>query len=327
SELEEAAQHNENADTCINKLMEEKEEMAMQLTDALLAIEEERAIWSTTQKTSVEAIESKSKLYATEIALLTEAMSKVRNELEACREECHAISEKLAFAEEKVEVEKACSVEKSLEIERLKNDINLLDDQKRVTEDALKSKLESVSLNHRNACEEVDKLRMDLDALSKERDEFAVKVKESGQTSVSMDDIQKLHDQLLDIKNERDEVIARAGELQNQKAEQQLLMQRYTDKLLNAEADVEELTIKLSTLEVKMHNDGVKNSIQTAKLRMRLNGAQTKLDSIRIRCKEEVMEKEFMHKQFEDATKKLKIELGSRGSEILNLKKQLALKG
>lgn len=49
-----------------------------QLTDALLAIEEERAIWSTTQKTSVEAIESKSKLYATEIALLTEAMSKVK---------------------------------------------------------------------------------------------------------------------------------------------------------------------------------------------------------------------------------------------------------
>ena len=60
---------------------------------------------------------------------------------------------------------------------------------------------------------------------------------------------------------------------------------------------------------------------------MRLNGAQTKLDSIRIRCKEEVIEKEFMHKQFEDATKKLKTELGSRGSEILNLKKQLALKG
>lgn len=54
----------------------------------------------------------------------------------------------------------------------------------------LKSKLESVSLNHRNACEEVDKLRMDIDALSKERDEFAVKVKESGQASVSMDDIQ-----------------------------------------------------------------------------------------------------------------------------------------
>nr|GEZ40302.1 kinesin-like protein KIN-7O [Tanacetum cinerariifolium] len=39
------------------------------------------------------------------------------------------------------------------------------------------------------------------------------------------------------------------------------------------------------------------------------------------------MEKEFMHKKFDDATKKLKTELGSRGSEILNLKKQLALKG
>ncbi|GKB35056.1 hypothetical protein Tco_0879998 [Tanacetum coccineum] len=56
---------------------------------------------------------------------------------------------------------------------------------------------------------------------------------------------------------------------------------------------------------------------------MRLNRAQTKSDSIRIRCKEEVMEKEFMHKQFDDATKKLKTELGSRGSEILNLKNGL----
>ncbi|GKA03675.1 retrovirus-related pol polyprotein from transposon TNT 1-94, partial [Tanacetum coccineum] len=60
---------------------------------------------------------------------------------------------------------------------------------------------------------------------------------------------------------------------------------------------------------------------------MRLNRAQTKSDSIQIRCKKEVMEKEFMHEQFDDATKKLKTELGSRGSEILNLKKQLALKG
>lgn len=48
-----------------------------QLTDALLAIEEERAIWSTAEKASVEAIENKSKSYIAEIALLTDAMSKV----------------------------------------------------------------------------------------------------------------------------------------------------------------------------------------------------------------------------------------------------------
>ncbi|KAJ0716663.1 putative plus-end-directed kinesin ATPase [Helianthus annuus] len=324
AELEEVVQRNENADSSISRLLEEKEEMAMQLTDALLAIEEERAIWSTTEKASVEAIENKAKSYSAEIALLTDAMSKAKNELEVCREECQVISEKLAFAEEKVEAEKVCSVEKSLEVEQLKNDIKLLDDQRRLTEDALKSKLETLSSDHRNACEKVDKLMMDLDALSKERDDLAVKVKEFGQTSVPIDDFKKLQNQLLEITKERDEVLTQIQELQNHKAEQQLLMEKCNEKLANLKAEVEDLKMKLSisTLEPKIHIEG-KNSRQSAKLRMRLHGAQTKLDSIRVRCKEQAQEKEYMHKQFEEATMKLKKELVSRGSEILNLKKQL----
>ncbi|KAD6453624.1 hypothetical protein E3N88_08329 [Mikania micrantha] len=324
AKLEEAAHYNENADSSISRLLEEKEEMAMQLADALLAIEEERAIWSTTEKASIEAIENKSKSYKTEIALLTDAMSKVLSELEACREECQIISEKVASAEEKMEMEKACSVEKSLEIERLKNDIRLLDDQKRITEKALKSKLEILSLDHQNACEKVNKLGMDLDALGKERNELAVKVKEFGQASVHIDDTKKLHNQLLEVTHERDEVLTQIEGLQSHKVEQQLLMEKCNEKLKNAKAEVEDLTMKLSTLEAKIHNEA-RNSIDKAKLRMRLHGAQTKLDSIRVRCKEQSQEKDYMHKQFEEATMKLKRELVSRGSEILNLKKQLAL--
>ncbi|KAL8238901.1 hypothetical protein R6Q59_015468 [Mikania micrantha] len=324
AKLEEAAHYNENADSSISRLLEEKEEMAMQLADALLAIEEERAIWSTTEKASIEAIENKSKSYKTEIALLTDAMSKAKSELEACREECQIISEKVASAEEKMEMEKACSVEKSLEIERLKNDIRLLDDQKRITEKALKSKLEILSLDHQNACEKVNKLGMDLDALGKERNELAVKVKEFGQASVHIDDTKKLHNQLLEVTHERDEVLTQIEGLQSHKVEQQLLMEKCNEKLKNAKAEVEDLTMKLSTLEAKIHNEA-RNSIDKAKLRMRLHGAQTKLDSIRVRCKEQSQEKDYMHKQFEEATMKLKRELVSRGSEILNLKKQLAL--
>ncbi|KAI3758528.1 hypothetical protein L6452_06093 [Arctium lappa] len=59
--------------------------------------------------------------------------------------------------------------------------------------------------------------------------------KEFGQVSVLMDDIQ-------------------VEELQNAKAKQQLLMERCHDKFLKAKAEVEELTMKLSTLEVKWHN-------------------------------------------------------------------------
>ncbi|KAJ9536971.1 hypothetical protein OSB04_029704 [Centaurea solstitialis] len=338
--LEEAETRNQNLENSISRLVEEKEEMAMQLTDALLAIEEERAIWSTTEKASIEAIENKSKLYTAEIALLTDALSKVRNELEACREECKAIKQKLAFAEEKVEVEKACRltpvfllvialqhVEKSHQIDQLTKDLRLLHDQNKISEDALKSKLETLSFDHRNACEEVDKLRMNLDALSKERDDMAANGRELSQVSELMDEIQKLRNQLLEITKERDDVRSHAEELQNSKAEQHLLMERCHEELLNAKAEVEELRTKLSVLEVKWHNDEVKNSIEKAKTRMRLNGAQRKLDSIRMRCKEEMQEKDYMHKQFEDATTKLKSQLVSRGSEILNLKKQLALKG
>lgn len=50
-----------------------------QITDALLEIEEENAIWSTskTQKASVEAIKRKSKFYNDEIALLTNTILEV----------------------------------------------------------------------------------------------------------------------------------------------------------------------------------------------------------------------------------------------------------
>ncbi|XP_023769531.2 kinesin-like protein KIN-7O isoform X1 [Lactuca sativa] len=258
--LEEAAIKNQNADSSISMLMEEKEEMAMQLTDALLAIEEERAIWSTTQKASIEAIESKSKSYNAEIALLTDKMSEVRNELEACRETYNIINEKLAVSEEKVEVEKSCSMEKSLEIDRLKNDLILLDDQKKTSED-------------------------------------------------------KLLNQIVEITKERKELVA-------QIEEQQLLMETCNDKLLNAKAKVEELTMKLSTLEAKTHS----GNIEKAKLRMRLNGAQTRLDGMRVRCKEEMEEKEFMNKKFEEATNKLKEQLVCCRTENMNLKKHLLLK-
>ncbi|CAH1453440.1 unnamed protein product [Lactuca virosa] len=258
--LEEAAIKNQNADSSISRLMEEKEEMAMQLTDALLAIEEERAIWSTTQKASIEAIESKSKSYNAEIALLTDKMSEVRNELEACRETYNIINEKLSVAEEKVELEKSCSMEKSLEVDRLKNDLILLDDQKKTSED-------------------------------------------------------KLLNQIVEITKERKELVA-------QIEEQQLLMEKCNDKLLNAKAKVEELTMKLSTLEAKTHC----GDIDKAKLRMRLNGAQTRLDGMRVRCKEEMEEKEFMNKKFEEATNKLKEQLVCCRTENMNLKKHLLLK-
>jgi hypothetical protein len=47
------------------------------LTDALLEMEEERAIWSAKEKASIEAIEHKAKLYNREIASLSRETSEV----------------------------------------------------------------------------------------------------------------------------------------------------------------------------------------------------------------------------------------------------------
>ncbi|KAL4565287.1 hypothetical protein LXL04_029375 [Taraxacum kok-saghyz] len=262
--LEEAGVHSQNADSSISRLMEEKEEMAMQLTDALLAIEEERAIWSNTQKASIEAIESKSKSYTAEIASLTNTISEVSNELEACRQECQIINEKL-------DMEKACSAEKSLEVEQLKNDIVLLNEQKKISEN-------------------------------------------------------KLQNQIVEMTKKRDEVVNLVKELKSSSTEQQVLMERRNEELMNTKAEVEELTMKLSTLEAKTHKEGVKREIEKAKLRMRLNGAQTRLDGMRARCTEEMAEKEYMHKKFEEATNKLKEQLVSCRTDNMNLKKQFLLK-
>lgn len=48
-----------------------------QLTETLLAMEEEKAIWFAKEKASIEAIEEKSRLHNAEIDLLSKEMSEV----------------------------------------------------------------------------------------------------------------------------------------------------------------------------------------------------------------------------------------------------------
>jgi len=68
----------------------------------------------------------------------------------------------------------------------------------------------------------------------------------------------------------------------------------------------------------------VNNSNEKVKLRMRLRGAQAKLDNFRVRYKEAVDEMDLMNRKYEEASAKLKERLASYGIEVLNLKKQLA---
>ncbi|CAL5325135.1 unnamed protein product [Camellia sinensis] len=78
SHLEKSTSYNQELESSKNMLVEEKEELAMQLTEALLAMEEEKAIWSAKEKASIEAIEEKGRLYNAETMFLSEGISERR---------------------------------------------------------------------------------------------------------------------------------------------------------------------------------------------------------------------------------------------------------
>ncbi|KAK9289552.1 hypothetical protein L1049_007708 [Liquidambar formosana] len=130
------------------------------------------------EKVSIEAIEEKAKSYNAEIMLLSKGMSEVRAELESCREECKVLRERLTCSEENEKWEKQCSMEKSLEINQLRNDIKIADVESKRSQDILKSSFETLSLEHRHACEEVEKLQKELSFLNKEREELPIRITE-----------------------------------------------------------------------------------------------------------------------------------------------------
>ncbi|XP_059297686.1 kinesin-like protein KIN-7O isoform X1 [Lycium ferocissimum] len=274
---EESESRCQGLETSVNLLAEEKEDLAMQLTDALLSMEEEKAIWFAREKATVEAINEKAKSYSADLANVSQKMTEVTNELESCRIQCKLLEERLVVSENNVLLEKSFSEEKLLEIDQLRLGL-------RVAEEQCRSSQKMLKLERQDLCKEVERLQMELSMLSKERVDLLARIRESEAEPIQRDDFQ----------------------------------------LSNLKHEVEQLNEKLSALEVKMHNDEVNHSNGKAKLRMRLRGAQAKLDAFRVRYKEALDEIDFMNKKFEVASSKLKDQLASSGLEILNLKKQLA---
>ncbi|KAL6129405.1 hypothetical protein ACLB2K_072756 [Fragaria x ananassa] len=216
-------------------------------------MEEDRAIWSSKEKASLEAIEDKAKLYK-ETALLD--MSELSNSnVEICK----------------------------------------VDDFK-----------------------VVNLLQKELSFLKKERENLLLQMRE---LSKLPDDLENLNNQLLLVKKENDRLITQIQEQQEHITEEQIRHEHNNDLL------VEELTRRISSMEVKMQSDHVENIKEKAKLRMRLRGTQAKLDAFCYRYKEAEDEKNVMDKNFREATGNLKDRLALKGLEVLNLKKQLAAKG
>ncbi|CAK7340219.1 unnamed protein product [Dovyalis caffra] len=305
--LEESTLDRQKMESSISLLAEQKEELAMQLSDSLLEMEEEKAYRFAKEKASIEVIEENTKLQNAEITALSKAMSEVRNALESCREECRGLREKLACSVENAEREKKSSAEKSLEIDQLKNHLIRVDIESKQSQEMLKSDLDTFSMELDCARGKVNALEKEMSIVSKEREDLLSQVKALDTRLEPQNNFQNLQNQLLSITSERDKS-----------------MRHCDDMLLEAKVQVEDLNGRISSMEAKMKNDEAINRKEKAKLKMRLRGTQAKSDAFHIRYKEAVNELEFMNRKYEVASKKLKDRLASYGIEILNLKKQIA---
>ncbi|KAL8162959.1 hypothetical protein V2J09_014448 [Rumex salicifolius] len=121
SELEKSDAAHQKYDNQVKVLHKEKEELAVQLTDALLELEEERAIWNSKEKASVEAVKGKANAYDAEIMSLSAEISKVKSEIVSLKEESRVVGQRLKCAEEEAESGEKCSMERTRLRMRLRN--------------------------------------------------------------------------------------------------------------------------------------------------------------------------------------------------------------
>ncbi|XP_027069713.2 kinesin-like protein KIN-7O isoform X2 [Coffea arabica] len=217
SSLEEYKSQNQNLKVSVDMMIQEKEELTMQLTDALLLTEEGKAIWSAKEKASIVAIEEKSRLYNAEIALLLNEMSAVKKELDFSSKQCKFIEDRLMLSEKDLELEKKYSAEKSLEIDKLREDLLTSDDQSKRTQETLSLQLE--------------KLQMELVKLRKQKEDPLAQLGEFDARSLPSKELQveELSGRLssLEAKINKDEVI-------NKKEKAKLRMRlRYTQLKLD----------------------------------------------------------------------------------------------
>ncbi|CAH8259971.1 unnamed protein product [Arabidopsis lyrata] len=268
--LEGSSSDQQQLETNVKQLLEEKEELAMHLANSLLEMEEEKAIWSSKEKALTEAVEEKIRLYSIQIESLSKEMSEAKKELES--------------SEENAKQEKECSLEKSLEIDRLGDELRSADAVSKQSQEVLKSDIDTLKSEVQHACEMSDTFQRELDYVTSERQGLLARIKE--------------------LSNE----LASSNRWQ----------------IENAKNPIEELTHRISSQEINPCKDAAAENKEKAKLKMRLRGTQARLDAISLRHKQSVQESELMNRKFMEASAKLKEKLASKALEVLDLKKQLS---
>ncbi|KAF3789854.1 Kinesin-related protein 4 [Nymphaea thermarum] len=173
SELGTASNNLAIANSQINLLTEEAS--SLQLTNALIGLEEERAIWLAKEKDFATSIREKGNCANAEIALLSENICKARDECQSLREQCNILEEKLSFTEASLEKEKKRSTETLSEIDRLKELLKRTEVENVEYQDVLKSRIDLLSSEKRHIIEEVEKLQKQLNLIAEEKNKLAAR--------------------------------------------------------------------------------------------------------------------------------------------------------
>ncbi|CAD5322593.1 unnamed protein product [Arabidopsis thaliana] len=176
--LEGSSSDQQQLETNVKQLLEEKEELAMHLANSLLEMEEEKAIWSSKEKALTEAVEEKIRLYNIQIESLSKEMSEEKKELECCRLECVTLADRLRCSEENAKQDKESSLEKSLEIDRLGDELRSADAVNKQSQEVLKSDIDILKSEVQHACEMSDTFQREMDYVTSERQGLLARIEE-----------------------------------------------------------------------------------------------------------------------------------------------------
>ncbi|KAK3133349.1 hypothetical protein QOZ80_6AG0535400 [Eleusine coracana subsp. coracana] len=132
-----------------------------------------------------------------------------------------------------------------------------------------------------------------------------------------------LHKKLLTVMEERDSLLSEKKEMRLIIDEAEVLKENCNRKLGHARATIDELSSRISDMEVKMKKDDTINTKEKTKYRMRILKLVAELDAHRELLKEAVTESRTMNAKYQEASTKLKKDLSYYAHEVLSLREQL----
>ncbi|XP_020587927.1 kinesin-like protein KIN-7I [Phalaenopsis equestris] len=271
----------------LNLVSREKEEMILQLTEALLEVELEKSAWVFKER----RLSEKLNISNNEIVKLLDSLSEARKELDLCNDQRNGFSEKLSLSDEYIKRERDNSIITPSEIGKLRDEFSMCKADADGNADARYS-LELVSSQSHTASDEVNNLRTTI----------------------------------LRVTNERDRLLSSIEPLRRLDVKIEMFEGKYNDLQSKSEFCFQKLNQRISCLEVeiKEFQDAYHKHDECSELRRKLRSTQAELDASRRKLKDCFYERKVMDAKYREASTFLKNQLRTYGKHILDLTKRLA---